>query len=100
MNIKKAVEQHGKDGVVVMLGAPDAGSAELYAETVVHGDPSWGGPLAGIAMELPVFHIMEPEIRDQIDPKVYEEHLGLMEVALEVKKITQGLNRVRLENKG
>jgi glycine reductase len=100
MSIKKAVEQCGKDGVVVMLGAPDADSAELYGETVVHGDPSWGGPLAGVAMELPVFHIMEPEIKAQIDPKVYEEHLGLMEVALEVEKITQGLNRVRLGKKG
>jgi glycine reductase len=43
-----------------------------------------------------VFHIMEPEIKAQIDPKVYEEHLALMEIALEVNKITQGLNRVRL----
>lgn len=81
----------------MVLGAPDADSAELYAETMVHGDPSWAGPLAGVAMKLPVFHIMEPEIKAQIDPKVYEEHLGLMEIALEVDKITQGLNRVRIK---
>jgi glycine reductase len=85
--------------VVVVLGAPDADSAELYAETVVNGDPSWAGPLAGVAMNLPVFHIMEPELKTQIDPKVYEEHLGLMEIALEVNKITDGLNRVRKNQK-
>ena len=80
---------------MVILGAPDADSAELYAETMVHGDPSWVGPLAGIAMELPVYHIMEPEIKAQIDPEVYKEHLELMEIALDVEKITEGLNRVR-----
>ncbi len=61
----------------------------------MNGDPSWAGPLAGVAMQLPVFHIMEPEIKAQIDPKIYEEHLGLMEIALEVEKITKGLNKVR-----
>lgn len=89
------VDEHGQHDIVVVLGAPDADSAELYAETMVNGDPSWAGPLAGVAMNLPVFHIMEPEIKAQIDPAVYEEHLGLMEIALEVDKITQGLNRVR-----
>ena len=81
--------------MVVILGAPDADSAELYAETVVHGDPSWAGPLAGVALNLPVYHIMEPEIKAQIAPEVYKEHLELMEIALDVAKITEGLNRVR-----
>ena len=77
------------------MGVPDAESAELYAETLINGDPSWAGPLAGVAMNMPVFHIMEPEIKRQIDPAIYEEHLGLMEIALDVEKITEGLNRVR-----
>ena len=80
---------------MVILGAPDADSAELYAETVVNGDPSWAGPLAGVAMELPVYHVMEPEIKAQIATEVYKEHLELMEIALDVEKITEGLNRVR-----
>lgn len=46
-------------------------------------------------MKLPVFHIMEPGIKVQIDPKIYKEHLELMEIALEVEKIAQGLDRVR-----
>jgi betaine reductase len=89
------VEEHGKDNLVVIIGAPDADSAELYAETVTHGDPTWAGPLAGVALELPVFHIMEPEITTQIDPAVYKEHLSIMDIALDVEKIAQGLNRVR-----
>jgi len=62
---------------------------------MIHGDPSWAGPLAGVGMELPVYHIMEPEIKAQINPEVYKEHLELMEIALDVDKITEGLNRVR-----
>jgi len=40
---------------------------------------------------------MEPEIKAQIDPKVYKEHLELMEVALDVEKIAQSLQKVRGE---
>jgi glycine reductase len=71
----------------------------LYAETVTNGDPSWAGPLAGVALGLPVYHIMEPELKAQITPDVYEEHLALMEIALDVEKISEGLNRVRQGNK-
>jgi len=81
--------------LIVVLGAPDADSAELYAETMINGDPSWMGPLAGVALGLPVFHIMEPAIKDQVDQAIYKEHLELMEMALDVEAITKGLNRVR-----
>ena len=93
--VKKMVDKYGKENVVAVLGAPDADSAELYAETLVHGDPSWLGPLAGVALELPVYHIMEPEMKRQIDPACYKEHLELLEIALDVDKIAEGLNRVR-----
>jgi betaine reductase len=92
---KKAAEIHGKDDLIVILGSPDADSSELYAETLINGDPSWAGPLAGVALDLPVFHIMEPLIKEQIDPEVYKEHLELMAIALDVDAITQGLDRVR-----
>jgi betaine reductase len=51
--------------------------------------------LAGVALGLPVYHIIEPEIKTQIAPACYEEHLKLMEIALEVDKISQTLARVR-----
>jgi betaine reductase len=92
------VEQYGKDNLIVILGAPDADSAELYAETVVRGDPSWAGPLAGVSLGLPVFHILEPEIKGQIDPSVYKEHLELMDIALDAERISQALHKVREKN--
>jgi glycine/sarcosine/betaine reductase complex component A len=86
--------------LIVVLGAPDADSAELYAETVMHGDPTWAGPLAGVALGLPVYHIIEPEIKDQIDPACYEEHLKLMDIALDVDKISQTLTKLRSDQQG
>ncbi len=78
-----------------MLGAPDADSAELYAETVTNGDPTWAGPLAGVALNLPVYHIIEPEIKEQIAPDIYKQHLELMEIALDVDKIAKAMSRIR-----
>lgn len=53
------------------------------------------GPLAGVALKLSVYHILEPEIKAQIDPSIYQEQLELMEIALDVEQIVKGLNRVR-----
>ena len=64
---------------------------------MTHGDPSWAGPLAGVAMGLPVFHILEPEIKAQIDPQMFDQHLELMDVALEVEKISNAIRRIREE---
>lgn len=94
------MDQYGKENLIVILGAPDADSAEFYAETVMHGDPSWVGPLAGVALELPVYHIMEPEIKAQIDPKIYKQHLELMEIALDVERISQALRKLRAKSSG
>jgi len=61
----------------------------------VSGDPSWAGSLAGVALELPVFHIIEPIIKAQIEPAVYKEHLELMEIALDVERISKALDGIR-----
>lgn len=81
--------------MIVVLGSPDADSAEIYAETVTKGDPSYAGALAGIELGLPVYHITEPEIKEQVDPEVYQEQVGLMEIALEVDKIAAAMRKVR-----
>ena len=81
--------------MVVVLGSPSAESAEVYARTVTEGDPSWVGPLAGISLGLPVFHILESEMKDQIDPKVYKEQVSIMESVLETDEIIQAMKSVR-----
>ncbi len=60
---------------------------EVGSKTVMEGDPSWAGPLAGEALHLKVFHVLEPEIKDHIPPDVYDEELMLLELAVGDEKI-------------
>ncbi len=85
----------GTDGMVVLLGTPNAESSRLYGLTVTEGDPAWAGVLAGVRLDLPVFHIAEPEIKSQIDPEVFQDQVGLAEMALDTEEIFQALQQVR-----
>ena len=46
-------------------------------------------------MNLPVYHITEPEIKAQIDPDIYEDQVGLTEIVLDTGEIREVLSRVR-----
>jgi glycine/sarcosine/betaine reductase complex component A len=93
--IKRLVDEHGADALLVLLGAPDAESAGIAAETVVLGDPSWAGPLAGVQLGLPVYHILEDEPRAAIPAEVWEEQVGLMIDVLEVDAIADAVREFR-----
>jgi betaine reductase len=91
--IKSLVDEHGADDLVVVLGAADLESLEVTAETVTVGDPAYVGPLAGVQLGLPVVHILEEEIKDQVDPQVYEDQVGLLEMALDVEQVREAVKR-------
>lgn len=88
-------ERYNSDDVVVLLGTPNAESSRLYALTVTEGDPSWAGALAGVELGLPVYHITEDAVKIQVAPEVYDEHIALMEVVLEVDDIAKAMQDVR-----
>lgn len=87
--VKRVAEAHGD--VVVLLGTPDVDSTRTLALTVVTGDPSFAGPLAGVPLGLPVFHVFEPEIKAQIPGDVYEAEVAPMEVRLDPGAILAAL---------
>src|ERR671931_2235556 len=84
--IKRLVDEHGSD-VVVVLGAADLEALEVAAETVTVGDPAYVGPLAGVQLGLPVVHILEDDVKQDVDPDVWEEQVGLLEMTLDVDQI-------------
>ena len=86
-NVNRLAEETGTGDMIVLLGQPDPNSAGLFAETVTRGDPTWAGPLAGVPLGLPVWHILEPEIKETMDPDLYQEHVGLMELSADVDEI-------------
>ena len=96
-DVKRVVEQLGPEDLMVVLGSPDAESSEVFARTVTQGDPSYAGPLAAVPLGLPVYHILEGEIKEQVDPAVYEQQVGLMEIALDAAPIVRSVQSVRSE---
>ena len=88
-------EAHAGEELVVLLGTPTAESSRLYALTMVSGDPSWAGALAGVKLGLPVYHITEEEVKRQIPPEAWETHVALMEMALDLGEISAALKSVR-----
>jgi len=85
----------GTEGMVVILGTPNAESSRLYGLTVTEGDPAWAGVLGGVRLGLPVYHITEPEIKAQVDPDIYQEQIGLTEMVLDTGEIFEALYQVR-----
>ena len=76
--ILRLSETHKPSELVVILGAPDPESAEITAETVVKGDPSYAGALAGAQLGLPVYHVLEDDIRNDIPDDVWDDQIGVM----------------------
>ena len=94
--IKQIVDDNGgPDGIVAILGSPDAESAEMFAETVSLGDPTYAGVLAGVSLKLPVYHATEPDFRAAVDAGVYAEQIEMMEMALDTEAIHQAVRSVR-----
>ena len=93
--IKDAVEKYGPENVVVILGSSDAEGAEIYAETVSNGDPTYAGPLAGVQSGLAVYHVFEQEIRDECDASAWEEQISMMEMVLDPEKLSEAVSGIR-----
>ncbi len=79
----------------MLLGTPTAESSRLYALSVTSGDPSWAGALAGVALGLPVYHITEADVKARIPAAAYQEHVALMELALDSGGIGEAVRQVR-----
>ncbi len=93
--IKRLAEENGADNLVVVLGATDLEGAEITAETVTLGDPSFAGPLGGVSLGLPVYHILEPEVKEAIPADVYEEQAGFMEMVADTEAIGRKFKEIR-----
>ena len=93
--IKRLADEHGTEQLLVILGAPDAESAEIAAETVVLGDPTYAGALAEAQLGLSVYHALEEEFRNQIDDDVWEEQIGIMADVLDAEEISPAVKGMR-----
>ena len=95
--VKTLTEEHGAENIVVLFGAAEAESSGLSAETVTNGDPTFAGPLAGVALGLSVYHAVDAEFKASVDADVYEEQVGMMEMVLDVDSIIEEMVAIRTE---
>ena len=95
--MKDFAEQYGPENVVVVLGAAEGEAAGLAAETVTNGDPTYAGPLTEVQLGLTVYHVVEPEMKEEFDPDVYDEQISMMEMVLDVDDIIDEMSDIRDE---
>ena len=79
----------------MLLGSPNAEAAAIAAETVVTGDPSYAGPLAGVQLDLPVLHVLEDAVRQAVPRELYEAEVGIMDGVLDKDAIVASVEAVR-----
>jgi betaine reductase len=96
--VKDAAEKFGADNVIVILGSSDAEGAGIYAETVTAGDPTFAGPLAGVALNLPVYHVFEDVVRAEADAGEWENQISMMEMVLDPAALAQAVREMREEH--
>jgi len=86
-------DKFGKDDLIVLLGGAEAEASGLAAETVSAGDPTFAGPLAGVPLGLKAYHIVE--LKDEIDPNVYEDQIAMMEMVIDVDAVIAEVKNYR-----
>ena len=95
--IMELTEEIGGENLVLLHGAAEADSASIAAETVTVGDPTFAGPLGGVPLGLCVYHILEPVIKAEVEPAVYDAQAAMMEMVLDVERITEEVAKMRTE---
>ena len=93
--IKRLADQYGPENLTVVLGNGEANGVEVFAETVTQGDPSYAGPLAGVALRIPVYHVLEEDVMAQVPEKLREEKLQLSSLVIDIEPMHQALEALR-----
>ena len=93
--VKEFAEEYGAENLVVVLGAAEGEAAGVAAETVTLGDPTFAGPLTGVQLGLTVYHVCEPEMKEEFDEAVYDEQVSMMEMVLDVDDIISEMQAIR-----
>ncbi|NIQ04327.1 MAG: glycine/sarcosine/betaine reductase complex selenoprotein A [Candidatus Korarchaeota archaeon] len=93
--IKEIMEDSEDGGFIAILGVCDNEGAKIHAKTVTTGDPAYVGALAGVSLHLPVYHVLEEEIKSQISEDAYKEHLEVSEMALDEDTLKESIDIIK-----
>jgi glycine reductase len=93
--IKRLADQYGSENLAVVLGNGEASGVEVFAETVTEGDPSYAGPLTGVSLKIPVYHVLEEEVMAVVPEAIREEKLQLSSLVIDVEPMRRVLRAAR-----
>ena len=93
--IKRLADQYGPENLAVILGNGESRGVEVFAETVTQGDPSYAGPLAGVALKIPVYHVLEEDVMAVVPEAIRDEKLQLSSLVIDVEPMRQVLRAAR-----
>ena len=96
--ILRASQTHDKADLLVLLGSPDPESASIAAETVIVGDPSYAGALAGAQLGLLTYHVLEEAVHADIPDDVWDSQSGVMSDVLEADALAETVSALRDQN--
>lgn len=96
--ILRASQTHDKADLLVLIGSPDPESATIAAETVVVGDPSYAGALAGAQLGLLTYHVLEDAVHADIPDDVWDAQIGIMADVLEADALAETVAAIRSAN--
>ena len=93
--IKRLADLYCPENLAVVLGNGEASGVEVFAETVTEGDPSYAGPLAGVSLKIPVYHVLEEEVMAVVPETMREEKLQLSALVIDVEPMRRVLQAAR-----
>lgn len=76
-----------------MFGVNEPQLLRIMTSTFREGDPSYAGALAGVALGLDCFHVLE--LKSEIPAAVWEEHMALEELQIEDENLEMILEAMR-----
>ena len=80
-------EQFGADRLIVVLGLNEVDTLRIMATTFKDGDPSYAGPLAGVALGLRSYHIFE--LKNEVPEDVWASEMAMNELEVEDEQAGQ-----------
>jgi glycine reductase len=51
--------------------------------------------LAGVSLGLPVYHILEPEVRAEIPENIYEQEVGIVSMIVDTEEVAKKFKAIR-----
>ena len=77
LHSRRLAEEHGPENLIVVFGLNEPDNLRIMTATFREGDPSYAGALAGVALGLRCYHILE--LKDEIPQPVWSEQMAMRE---------------------